>query len=408
MLKLPQKEISYWQNSATAPSYPTLTEDLEADVIVVGGGIAGLTAAYLLKRSGLTVVVLEKHTIGSGTTSHTTGKLTSQHNLVYGHLAKQLGEKTAKIYAEANQAAVEKTIRIIKKEKIDCELEIDDNYVYTTDFNQVPQFKVEAKLAAKFGLPATFETKLALPFKIRAAVKFTGQAKFNTQKYVLGLAALVNGGGSYIFEHSNVTGFHDGMPASVRTKTGTVTAKNVIVATKIPAAPLIARGAYAALERPHTSYIVAGRLEGKLKGMYISPDKAHYSILPISYEKGQLLLIGGEHHTPGFGNPRKRYRRLADYAEKHFGVSSIAYHWKGMDYIAYDDVPLIGKVYPWSKHTYTATGFKKWGLSTSMVAGIILRDEINGHENSWAPTFNSMRLKPVASIPRVIAKSFIG
>lgn len=407
MLSLPEEEISYWQSTANVSSYPVLTEDLEVDVVVVGGGIAGLTVAYLLKQSGLKVAVLEKNTIGSGTTSHTTGKLTSQHNLIYEDLTKQLGEKTAKTYAEANQAAVEKIAQIIKKEKIDCEFEVDDSYVYTTDPHKVVQFRAEAKIAAKLGLPATFETKLALPFKIQAAVKFANQAKFNTQKYVLGLAALVNGGGSYIFEHSNVTGFYDGMPASIKTKKGTVTAKHVIVATKIPAAPLIARGAYAALEHPHTSYIVAGKFEGELKGMYISPDKEHYSILPIRYRKGQLILIGGEHHTPGLGNVQKRYQHLADYAEKYFGVSSIVYHWKGMDYIAYDNVPLVGKVYPWSKHLYTATGFKKWGLSTSMIAGMILCDAINGKENSWAPVFNSMRLKPITSIPHAITKSFV-
>jgi glycine/D-amino acid oxidase-like deaminating enzyme len=407
MLNLPEEEISYWQNSAPDPIYPALTEDIETDVVIVGGGITGLTAAYLLKQSGHRVVVLEKNTIGSGTTSHTTGKLTSQHNLIYEDLAKRLGEKTARIYAKANQAAVEKIAQIIKKEKINCEFEIDDNYVYTTDSNKITQFKAEAKTAAKLGLPATFETKLALPFKIQATVKFTGQAKFNPQKYVLGLAALVNGGGSYVFEHSNVTGFRDDTPVSVKTKSGTVTAKHAIVATKVPAAPLVARGGYAALEYPHTSYIVAGKFKGKLKGMYISPDNAHYSILPINHRKEQLLLIGGEHHIPGLAHPQKRYQRLADYAEKHFGISAINYHWKGMDYLAYDDVPLIGKVYPWSKHLYTATGFKKWGLSTSMIAGMILCDEINGKKNPWAPVFNSMRAKPIASIPRAIAKSFV-
>jgi glycine/D-amino acid oxidase-like deaminating enzyme len=406
MLTLPPKEVSYWQSSARAPAYPALTEDLEVDVAIVGGGITGLTAAYLLKRSGLKVAVLEKNTIGSGTTSHTTGKLTSQHNLVYADLDKQLGKKTARTYAEANQIAVEKITRIIRKEKIDCDFEIDDNYVYTTNPDKIAEFKAEAKTAAKLGLPATFETKLALPFKIQAAVKFAGQAKLNAQKYVNGLAALVDGNGSHVFEHSNATGFHDGAPASVKTKTGTVTAKNVIVATKIPAAPLVARGAYAALEHPHTSYIVAGMLDDRLAGMYISPDKNHYSILPMRYGKKQLLLIGGEHHTPGLGSPRKRYRRLADYAEKYFGVSSIAYHWKGMDYIAYDNVPLVGKVYPWSKHLYTATGFKKWGLSTSMIAGIILCDAMQGKEHPWAPVFNSMRLKPITSIPHAITTSF--
>lgn len=379
---------------------------MKVDVVIVGGGISGLTAAYLIKRSGLSVAVLEKNTIGSGTTSHTTGKLTSQHNLTYYDLEQQLGKKAARIYAESNMLAIEKIAQIIKKEKIDCELEADDNYVYTTDFNKVAEFKAEAKSAAKLGLKATFENKLPLPFKIQAAVKVANQYKINAQKYVLGLASLVDGEGSFVFEYSDVTGFRDGQPAIVRTKEAKVIAKDIIVATKIPAAPLMARGAYAILEHPHTSYIVAGLLKKKLTGMYISPDKNHYSILPVKHGASQLLLIGGEHHTPGLGNPKKRYQHLADYAERYFGVTSIDYHWKGMDYIAYDNMPLIGKVYPWSKHLYTATGFKKWGLSTSMVAGMILCDSIHGRENAWASVFNSMRLKPITSIPHAITKSF--
>jgi glycine/D-amino acid oxidase-like deaminating enzyme len=403
MLNLPQKEISYWQGGLTStPTYPAIHEDLEVDAVIVGGGIAGMTAAYLLKRSGLKVAVLEKNTLASGTTSHTTGKLTSQHNLLYAGLENRLGGKKARIYAEANQQAVEKTIRIIKKEKIDCEFEMDDSYVYTTDPVKVANFKAEAAAAVKFGLPASFETDIALPFKVEAAVKFTGQAKFNAQKYVLGLAALIDGGGSHVFERSNVTAFDDGQPASVKVKETTVTARNIIVATKIPAAPLLARGAYAVLEHPHTSYIVAGMTDMNLRGMYISPDKNHYSILPVKYGRGHLLLIGGEHHTPGISSARKRYRRLADHAEKYFGISSIAYHWKGMDYLAYDDVPLIGKLYPWSKHIYTATGFKKWGLSTSMVSAMILLDTIHGKKTPWTPVFNSMRLKPITSIPRAL------
>ncbi len=403
MLTLPQKEISYWQGGVTpAPTYPAIREDLEVDAAIVGGGIAGMTAAYLLKRSGLKVAVLEKNTLASGTTSHTTGKLTSQHNLVYAGLANRLGDKKARIYAEANQAAVEKTIRTIRKEKIDCELEMDDSYVYTADPAEVTNFKAEAAAASRFGLPVAFETSTPLPFKVQAAVKFTGQAKFNAQKYVLGLAALIDGGGSHVFEHSNVTAFGDGQPASVKVKKISMTARDIIVATKIPAAPLLARGAYAVLEHPHTSYIVAGIMDMDLRGMYISPDKDHYSILPIKYGRGRLLLIGGEHHTPGLSSAQKRYRRLADYAEKYFGISSIAYRWKGMDYLPYDDVPLIGRLYPWSNHIYTATGFKKWGLSTGMVSAMILCDTIHGKRTPWTPVFNSMRLKPVASIPRAL------
>jgi glycine/D-amino acid oxidase-like deaminating enzyme len=127
--------------------------------------------------------------------------------------------------------------------------------------------------------------------------------------------------------------------------------------------------------------------------------------VPISSGKNQLLLIGGENHIPGLGNPSVRHQRLANYVEEYFGIASIDYRWKGMDYIAYDHVPLVGKVYPWSRHLYTATGFRKWGLTTSMVAGMILRDTILGTQNPWAEVFNSMRVKPTASIPHEILQS---
>jgi glycine/D-amino acid oxidase-like deaminating enzyme len=370
MTDLPNSQISYWQASAKALAFPKLNKDRETDIVIVGGGIAGLTSAYLLKRAGYDVVVLEKNTIGSGTTSKTTGKITSQHSLIYDGLINKHGENTAKIYADANQQALQLIIQLIKKEKIDCDLELDDNYVFTTDTSQVDKFKSEAKIAAKLGLPATFQTKSDLPFKIKAAVKFSGQAKFNAQKYVLALAGLVNGQGSHVFENSEVTYFHSGRRIYVKSNGYEISAKNIIVATKVPAAPLVARGGYGFLEYPHTSYIVAAKYSGNLRGMYISPDKNHYSILPINTSEGQYLLIGGENHIPGLGSPHKRHKKLVDYARKHFGISSIEYAWKGMDYMAYDDVPLIGKLYPWSKNIYVATGFKKWGLTTSMVAGI--------------------------------------
>lgn len=403
-MNMPKQEASYWIDSKDNFTYPALTEDLSVDVAIVGGGIAGLTAAYLLKQTGLTVAVIEKNSIGSGTTGGTTGKVTSQHNLVYDDLIKRLGEKGARLYADANQTAVESIIKLIRDEKVDCDWEQQDNYVYTTQPKRVEQLKSEAKAAARLGLPASFETKLDLPFEVAGAVKFAGQGRIHATKYTQTLAAIVQGGGSYVFENSNVTKIEDGEPAAVGTDAATVTAKNVIVASKVPAWPLMARFTYAALEYPHTSYVLAAKLESSLQGMYISPDKNHYSILPVHMGAEKLLLIGGENHVPGLGRATRRHQKLAEYASKHFGSTVFPYRWKAMDYLVYDDLPLIGKVYPWSKHLYTATGFRKWGMSFSMVAGMILRDLITGQKNPWASLFDSTRLRPVLSIPRAIIK----
>jgi glycine/D-amino acid oxidase-like deaminating enzyme len=394
MVELPAEETT----SLHKPTYPELKDDIETDVVIVGGGITGLNTAYLLKKSGLNVVVLEKHNLASGTTGGTTGKVTSQHGLMYTDLQQRLGEQTAKLYGQANQAAIDKIEQIIKKEKIKCGWARADNYVYTTKPDKTAGFKKEAQIAAKLGLPASFEASLDLPFKVTGAVKFANQAKFQAKDYVVGLAKIVNGQGSYVFENSEVVGFHDGDPVWVKTRKAKVTAKHIVVATKVPAAPLVARLSYCFNEFPTTSYIVASKTKTSLKGMYISPDKDNYSILPLS----EFLLIGGENHLPIMANHRTHYQKLADYGAQHFGFKKIDYMWRALDYLPYDSVPLIGKVYPWSKNMYTATAFQKWGLSTSMVAASILHDLILNEPNPWAQIFRTHRLRTLLSIPRAV------
>jgi glycine/D-amino acid oxidase-like deaminating enzyme len=404
---LPNQEISYWRASSPKSKYPKLQKDLEVDVAVVGGGISGLSAAYLLRKTGLSVAVIEKDTIGAGTTGHTTGKVTSQHNLIYNDLTNRLGAEVAGFYGRANQAATEQIAKIIKTEKIDCQWAVEDNYVFTAEPNQVKQFKAEAKAAAKLGLPASFETKTPLPFEVKAAVKFTNQGYMNAQKYVLGLAASIKKSGGLIFENSRVVYISDGNPGKLRTNHAMVTAKHIIVATNVPTFPLMARGGYCAYEYPHRSYIVAGRLKSNQKGMYISPDKDHYSILPVIAGNEKLLLIGGQNHIPGLKlSAKKHYQKLADYAEAKFGVTEIVYRWSARDYISYDALPLVGKLYPWSSNLYTVTAFRKWGLTNSLVAAEILRDLITDQPNPGIKFFNPHRFRLIASIPRTIAKTF--
>jgi glycine/D-amino acid oxidase-like deaminating enzyme len=401
MLQLPDSEKSLWREFYPSEAlYPKLDKDIEVDVVVVGAGITGLTTAYLLKQSGQRVAVLEKDTVGGGTTGRTTGKVTSQHNLVYKDLLQRFGQETARLYGEANQAAVSLVDSIIQKEQIDCAWQRDDSYVYTVDRGQIATFEQEAKVAASMGLPASFEKTTPLPFEVQAAVRFTGQGKFYSEKYLVGLAEKIRGNGSYIFEHSTVIGIRDGDHCRVKTKHAAVTAYHIVVATNVPTSPLMARGGYCLLEYPIESYIVAGRAAKQLKGMYISPDKHQYSILPVEANGQRLVLIGGEgRFSATRGNKNTHYRRLADYAEKYLGVTTLTHRWSDRDYLAYDDIPLIGKLYPWSKHLYVATAFKKWGLSHGTVAGIILCDLILGKENPWATVFNSNRLRPITSIP---------
>lgn len=403
MLKLPDQELPLWREAAGGSKYPQLLEDIEVDVVIIGAGITGLSCGYMLKNAGFSVAVVDKRTVGAGTTGRTTGKVTSQHSIIYKELTEQIGLDATKAYGAANEGAIALIEKIIKKEKIDCDWKREDNYVFTDDPKQVEKFMQEAKAAETAGLPASFETTTNLPFHIHGAVKFANQAKFHSQKYLFGLAEAINGNGSYVFENSPVVSILDGSPGKIRTKYASVIAQHIIVATSVPTMPLMARGGYCILEYPTESYIVAGKMKGKLPGMYISPDKDHHSILPVESEK--LLLIGGGGHVSGMRISKdSHYQKLADYAEKHFGITEIAYKWCDRDYVAYDRIPLIGKLYPWSQNLYVATAYKKWGLTTGAVAGMLLTDIISGHDNPLTDIFTPQRTKPILSIPKAVMR----
>jgi glycine/D-amino acid oxidase-like deaminating enzyme len=409
MLKLPDSEISLWEESAENTNYPVLKEDLEVDVAIVGGGISGLNAGYLMKKAGFSIAIVERGKIARGTSGNTTGKVTSQHGLIYASLSESLGENIAKLYGEANQEAIKQIETLIKDEKIDCGWKRSDNFVYTRDSNQVKTYQNEVKIAQNLGLPATFETKTSLPFKIKGAVRFADQAQFNAKQYCVSLASKINSNGSFVFENTRALGIRDGAPAKVRTKNGTISAKNIIVATNVPSPPLVARFGYCVLEYPQTSYIVAARTKFKLDGMYISTDKDEYSILPVKSGEDNFILIGGESHIRDMKfNKKTRCQRLSDYAEDRFGANSIDYRWSAWDYLSYDNIPLVGRMYPWSNHLYVISAFRKWGLTNSMVSAMILRDLVKDEKNNWADIYNPMRTSPIKSIPSVAKKYIVG
>jgi glycine/D-amino acid oxidase-like deaminating enzyme len=406
MATYPSRGTSYWMETAPTTDYPKLTSGLDVDVAIVGGGIAGLTTAYLLKKRGKKVAVIEKSTLGDCISGFTTGKITSQHSTTYTSLVRDFGEEHARLYGEANEEAIVQIETIIKNEKIDCNWRREDNYVYTEKPEEIKKLQQEADDAARLGLPATYESTTPLPYEVQGAVKFANQATFHIGKYLQGLARAVHGNGSFVFEHTKASFFSGGEHPSFITPGGKVTAKDVIIATNVPT-PIIMHTYYGLMEYPSRSYIVAGKTDKPISGMYINTGSPGRSVLPVKVKGQDYLLIGGEGHMVGLSGPASNhYEKLSDFARDQFSVET-DYEWTSWDYVAYDSLPLVGKAYPFSKHMYVATGFRKWGLSNSMVAAMILSDELSGTKSPWADTFRSNRLSSVTSMPKGILKGVL-
>lgn len=384
---------SLWVATAGATGYPGLDGDMEADVAVVGAGIAGLTVALALKRNGHDVVVLDAARIGTGVTGHTTGKVTSLHRLAYTELADRHGPEIARIYGEANQAAVGHIAHVVAEEGIDCDFGRVSNYTYAESDDALARVRQEADVAARLGLPAAFTSDVPLPFAVRGAVRFEDQAQLHAVKYLHGLARAVDRGGSHVFEDSRVISVRDGGPgsaATVRTARGAVRAREVVIATNVPfvdAGPAV-RGVYL-----HRSYIVASPSPAeRLHGAFISVDEPMRSILTADVGGVSYVLTGGEGHPASDGgDAAARYRRLAAFSRERLGTGDVSFRWSTQDSMPLDGLPLVGRMSPGAGHLHVITGLRKWGLTNGTAGALILADTLSGRHNPWAAVFDSTR-----------------
>ncbi len=381
---------SLWMATTPTTSYPRLPGDLQVDVVVIGAGIAGLTTATLLKQAGKTVAVLEADHVVRGVTANTTAKITSLHTLIYAHLMDKEGEDSARVYAAANQAAIELVDRMVQELDINCEFTRTPAYTYTESIDERETIQDEVEAARRAGLPAHFVTETPLPFEVAGAVRFDNQASFHPRKYLLALAERIPGNGSHLFEQTKVNTIEEEEACTVVTEQGTVSATDVVLATHFPH---VDNAFYFARMAPYFSYLMAMTLDEPVpEGMFISADSMHTLRRHVS-DGQELLLVGGEGHKTGQGGDTvARFQRIEEWARERFAVNSVLYNWATQDYQTPDSIPYIGLSTPSSHHVYVATGFKGWGMSSGTAAGMILTDLIIGRKNPWADVFDPNRV----------------
>ena len=353
------------------PRFPQLDKDLHTDVLIIGGGLVGLLCAWNLNRAGIDCVLIEQNRLMQGVSGRTTAKLTSQHGLIYGKLLKKFGVEQPRLYWQANQNALAELSALA--ETAACDYKLENNYIYATDGTQ----KLEAEMAAceKLGLPARWEESLPLPFPVTGAIVFSGQAQFHPLKLAAHIAK-----GLQIFENTKALAF---LGNQVQTPKGTISAENIIVATHFPM--LNKHGAYFLKLYQQRSYVIALENAPKIDGMYLDSGENGLSIRSA----GKWLLLGGGGHRTGKEGLGWRLPESA--AEKFFPQAQIAARWATQDCMSLDGMPYIGRYSKTTPNLYVATGFQKWGMSSSMLSAMLLTDLIRGKENPYAELFSPSR-----------------
>ena len=370
------------QDSAAVPS--------RSDVVVVGAGLAGLLTAWLCAHSGLSVVVIEAGGAARRTTGHSTAKLTALHGLTYAELINGKGIEVASAYAAGNMVALDRFRQLIGELGIDCDLTEAEAFTCAATDAGIGVIEREAEAAARSGLPVDLVSSTELGELVKRAVRLPAQAHFDPYAFCNGLVGRLR--------THNVTVLEDRRVSEV-----TETADECVVAgadfrIHCDAAvltthlPIVDPALIAARMRPERSYAVAGRTEADgPAGMYIAHD-AGWSLRPARSPNGPMLIVGGEGHSmTDHVNSQHHYQALETLAGDTFGVKA-AYRWSAFDYVTTDLLPYIGRLSPHSSRRYVATGFRKWGMTTSMLAAMIISDHISGTTNPYASTFDSTRM----------------
>ncbi len=370
-----------------------LKGDLDVEVVVVGGGLAGVLTGYMLAKKGIDVVILEGNRIGSGQTGGTTAKITSQHGVIYDKMIQIYGREKAKHYAGFQEWAVGEYERVIEECRIECDFVRCNGNLYSCEGTET--LKKEAEAAAGLGIQMVYRKECELPFPVKSVLTYENQARFHPLKFLKGVSEKLR-----IFEETKVKKVvYDGEGRSrVVTERGTVTAGKIVFACHFPFVNM--PGYYFARMYQSRSYVLALKGAQELDGYYLGIDSNGYS---FRGEGDVLLFGGGGHRTGDFKEDRKShdagYEGLANKAEEMWPGAQEMSRWSAQDCMTLDGIPYIGKFSPGRrKGWYVATGFGKWGMTQSMVSARIISCMIEGMEVPEADVFSPQRPIPMLGI----------
>ncbi|BAZ32156.1 putative FAD dependent oxidoreductase [Cylindrospermum sp. NIES-4074] len=392
------KTTSIWMTTAQVPDQPVLTENIHADVCIVGAGIAGMSTAYMLSREGKSVVVLDDGAIGGGQTARTTAHLSNVLSHRYYELEQIHGQDNAKLIAQSHTTAINTIEAIATREKIDCDLERLHGYLFPPDLQSTDEIKRELAAVHRLGLTDVelINKAPSLDIDTGLCLRFPHQGQFDPLKYLSGLAAAIQRQGGKIYTNTHVEKISGGATAHVETSNGrVVTANAVVVATNSPISNLATMHFKQA---PYITYVIGAKVpRGSIpKALYWDTlDPYHYIRLQSIDEQSDVLIVGGEDHKTGQADDADaRYARLEAWTKERFPMAQdIVYRWSGQVMNADDGIAYIGKNPLDEENSYIVTGDTGIGMTHGTIAGLLLTDMILGRKNDWEKVYDPLRVR---------------
>lgn len=360
---------SIWEKDAKLPRFPKLEGDLRTDVLVIGGGLAGLLCAWQLTRAGVDCTLIEENRLMHGVSGRTTAKVTSQHGLIYDKLLRKFGSEQARLYWRAN----EEGLSALRELGEAISFQPRSSFLYA--LRDVRKLEGEFAACQRLKIPARWRDALDLPFSVAGAIEFSDQGQCNPMKLAAFAAKDLK-----IYEDTKALAFQGNL---VRTAGGTIRAEKIVVATHFPM--LNKHGSYFLKLYQQRSYVVALENAPRLEGMYLDCADNGLSLR----NAGEYLLLGGGGHRTGKAG--KGWELPETAARKYFPQARTVARWATQDCMTLDGMPYIGLYSKKAPNLYVATGFQKWGMTTSMVAARVLTDQILGKENLYADLFSPSR-----------------
>ena len=390
--------VSVWMDDERLASRRKLDRDRDAEVCVVGAGIAGLSVAHQLAREGRSVVVLEDGRIGSGETSRTTAHVSNAFDDRYALVERLHGELGARLVAESHTMAIDEVERIARSEAFDCRFQRLDGYLFVPpgDPQDVLEREIDACHRAGLSDVAWVDRAPLVGFESGRCLRFPGQAQIHPLRYLNGLAMAIERRQGLIFTDTHVTNIEeakDGARVRVETEGGqVVTAGHVVVATNTPINDMLTLHTKQYAYRTYVigAAVAPGTVTPAL--FWDTEHPYHYARLALQDDGGEILIVGGEDHKTGQGNDaEERYARLVSWARERFpGMGPVQYRWSGQIMEPVDTVAYIGRN-PGDEKIWVATGDSGNGITHGVIAGMLLRDLIMGRENPWARVYEPSR-----------------